>query len=100
MQELQSGIALALCFKHCYGNQCSERTLSDLEQALIDWEKVEMRVNDNMVTNMQSGGGCYTLQGDSDGAAGNSYSGMKIRHTVYALGIELLLVKQNTGMAS
>jgi len=81
---------LTLYFKHCYGNQCSERTLSDLKQALIDWEKVEMRVNDNMVTNMKSVGGCYILQGDSDGAAGNVYSGMKIRHTVCALGMELL----------
>ena len=53
-----------------------------MEQAPIGWEKVEMRVNNNMVTNMKSVSGCYILQGDSDGAAGNSYSGMKIRHTV------------------
>ena len=80
----------------CQGcNDGIAKTQQQLAAEISAFFHSEIRVNDNMVTNMQSGGGCYTLQGDSDGAAGNSYSGMKIRHTVCALGMELLLVTKH-----
>lgn len=74
--ENESVSAVGLCFKHCYGYQCGANTGSEMTDALIDWTKVEVQVDNNPVTDLKQVGGCYIIMHQG----GSSSSDMKIRN--------------------
>ena len=78
----KESVALGLCFKHCYGNQCGERASDELQ---IDWDKVEISVNDNLISGLKQVGGCFILQGEegvlwNEEVVGSLSSGMKVQN--------------------
>ena len=46
----KESVALGLCFKHCYGNQCGKRASDELR---IDWEEVETIFHDNFLSGLK-----------------------------------------------
>jgi hypothetical protein len=69
-QEVIVGkVALGLCFKHCYGNQCRENT-----PRIIDWEKVTIQIHGESISGFNQAGGCYMAQFNIDEAVGKSQS--------------------------
>ena len=58
LQEVIIGkVALGLCFKHCYGNQCLKNT-----PQIIDWGKVKVNVNGESISGFSQVGSCYMAQ--------------------------------------
>mmetsp|Transcript_47118 Transcript_47118/g.98799 ORF Transcript_47118/g.98799 Transcript_47118/m.98799 type:complete len:628 (+) Transcript_47118:159-2042(+) len=60
--EVKDSVAFGICFRHCYGNQCGDDRTPD--RLGIDWDKVEIRVNGDLVSGVRQVGGCHILQGE------------------------------------
>jgi len=75
----KGSVALGLCFKHCYGNQCGNQGVGEVK---INWNRVVIRVNGELVSGLKKVGGCYILQGEQGVLWNNKAigSGMKIQN--------------------
>jgi hypothetical protein len=78
-------VYLGICLKKCYTDQCRK------DDPQVDWEMIEIRVNNQLVSGLESIGGCYFLSSEEGLGWKEASASAQIQIRVHEGGTPLLV---------